>query len=320
MTKGEHSESGERASDRPLVGILFKLASVIIFVAMSSFIKAAGDVPAGQIVFYRSFFAIFPILIFLGVRGELRNGWKTTRPGGHFLRGVIGVTSMGFSFYALTKLPLPEAITIGYAQPLLVVAFSALFLHENVRAYRWSAVIVGMIGVLIVSWPKLALAGGAAGLSDGEARGIIAALIGAAISAVAMLQVRSLVTTERSATIVLWFSVTAAVCGLLTLPFGWADLAGRQIALLVMAGLCGGVAQIFMTEGYRYAPASIVAPFEYASLVLGLAVGYAVFNEVPTTHMLVGAAIIIGSGVFIIWRERQLGLHRGSARKVTPPQ
>lgn len=309
----------DRPSDSPLVGILFKIASVIIFVGMSSFIKAAGDVPAGQIVFYRSFFAILPIIIFLGFHGELRHGWKTSRPLGHLYRGVVGVTSMGLGFFALTRLPLPEAITLGYAQPLLVVAFSALFLREPVHLYRWSAVIVGLIGVIIVSWPKLAIFGSAGGMDDREFAGVIAAFGAAAMSAWAMLQVRSLVTTEKSATIVLWFSISASTIALLTIPFGWESLEGRQATFLVMAGLCGGIAQIFMTEGYRYAPASIVAPFEYASLVLGVAIGYAVFNELPTLHMILGGAIIVGSGIFIIWRERQLGLQRGRARKVTPP-
>lgn len=309
-----------RLADSPLTGILFKIASVIVFVAMSALIKAAGEVPAGQIVFYRSFFAIVPILIFLGVRGELRDGWKTSRPLGHLGRGLVGVASMGLIFFALTRLPLPEAITLGYAQPLLVVAFSALFLREPVHLYRWSAVMVGLLGVVVVSWPTLSLFGSPDGMGGREMAGVAAALLGAAGAAVAMLQVRNLVATEKSATIVLWFSVSASVMALLTLPFGWDALSGRQAALLAMAGLCGGIAQIFMTEGYRHASAAIVAPFEYASLIVGVAVGYAVFGEAPTAHMLAGGAMIVAAGIFIIWRERQLGLPRGRARKVTPPQ
>lgn len=311
--------AASRIGDRPLTGIMFKMASVAIFVSMQSFIKAAGEVPAGQIVFYRSFFAIFPILVFLSYQGELWRGFKTSRPMGHIFRGIIGVASMGLGFFALTRLPLPEAITLNYAQPLLVVAFSALFLGEPVRAYRWGAVAVGMIGVLIVSWPKLSLLGSDS-IDSRELAGVISALLAAAFSAIAMLQVRSLVATEASATIVLWFSASASIISLLTIPFGWVSLTGQQITFLVLSGVCGGVAQVFMTEGYRYAQASTVAPFEYTSLILGLAVGYAVFAEVPTIHMIIGGLIVIGSGIFIIWRERQLGLKRESARKVTPPQ
>lgn len=303
-----------------LTGIALKVLSVAIFVAMSSLIKAAGDLPLGQIVFFRSFFAIFPILVFLAHKHELRSAFRTKRPGNHFARGFVGVCAMALSFFALTHLPLPEAITLNYAQPLLVVVFSALFLGETVRAYRWSAVAVGLIGVVIVSWPKLTLFGAPAAMGRGEMLGVVAALGGAAVSAVAMLLVRSLVHTERTPTIVLWFSLTASILSLAALPFGWAPLSAEQAAFLVAAGFCGGVAQIFMTEAYRHAEASTVAPFEYTSLILGLVVGYLAFGEVPTLHMIVGGTIVVGAGIFIIWRERQLGLQRAKARKVSMPQ
>lgn len=223
-----------------LVGITLKIFSVSVFVAMSSLIKAAGELPAGQIVFYRSFFAIFPILVFLGFRRELRTAFSTRRPLNHIARGVVGVCAMGFGFFALTRLPLPEAITLNYAQPLLVVVFSAIFLRETIRIYRWGAVIVGLIGVVIISWPTLTLLRSGAALGDQEAPGVIAAFIAAAISAVAMLLVRSLVHSERTATIVLWFSLTASILALLTIPFGWQTLATRQVVLLILAGFCGG--------------------------------------------------------------------------------
>lgn len=313
--------AGETRYDHsPLRGIALKIASVAIFVGMSSFIKAAGQVPAGQIVFFRSFFAILPILVMLTWQGELRYALATKRPLNHILRGVVGVTSMGLGFFALTRLPLPEAITLNYAQPLLVVVFSVLFLGEAIRIYRWSAVIIGLVGVCIVSWPKLSLFGAGEGMNNHEAVGAVAALVAAAISAVALLLVRSLVGTEKSTTIVLWFSLTSSVAGLLTLPFGWASLSVEQAAFLIGAGICGGVAQILMTESYRYAEASTVAPFEYTSMILGVAVGYFAFGEVPTIHMLVGGAIVIGAGLFIIWREQRLGIQRLGARKVSPPQ
>lgn len=305
--------------DQPLTAIALKVISVTIFVCMQSFIKAAGDVPAGQIVFFRSFFAIFPLLVFMAWHRELATATKTNNMMGHFWRGLVGTISMALGFFALTRLPLPEAIVLNYAQPLLVVVFSAIFLGESVRLYRWSAVIVGLIGVIIVGWPKLTLFGGGA-INDREFVGVVAALGGAAMSAVAMLLIRRLVVSEKSATIVLWFSVTASALGLLSLPFGWAWLSPTQAALLIMAGFCGGVAQIFMTEAYRYGEASTVAPFEYASLILGLIVGFVVFHDVPTPHMIVGSLIVVGSGLFIVWRERRLGLDRAAAKRVAPPQ
>jgi drug/metabolite transporter (DMT)-like permease len=308
------------SASNPLVGIGLKIVSVAIFVAMASFIKAAGQLPAGQIVFFRSFFAILPVVLYLAYRGELRAAVYTTRPLAHIVRGLVGVSSMGLGFFALTRLPLPEAVTINYAQPLLVVVFSALFLGEVIRAYRWSAVAVGLVGVLIVSWPKLSLFGGVSAVDGDELAGVVAALVAASLSAIVMLQIRSLVRTEKSAVIVIWFSLTASAVGLLSIPFGWAQVSAWQAVFLVSAGICGGVAQIFMTEAYRHAEASTVAPFEYTSILLAIVVGYLAFGDKPTIHIVVGGAIVIGAGIFIVWRERQLGIERRRAREASTPQ
>lgn len=314
MTPGS---SGRSSS--PLTGIAFKVASVAIFVAMSALIKAAGQLPAGQIVFFRSFFAMLPILAFLAWRGDLLTAFHTTRPISHVARGVVGVAAMGLSFFALTRLPLPEAITLNYAQPLLVVVMGAIFLGEIVRAYRWTAVVVGLIGVCIVSWPSLTLFRPGAAIENQQMLGVAAALAGAAVSAGAMILVRSLVHTEKTGTIVLWFSLTASIIALLTVPLGWDRLSAMQSTLLISAGICGGIAQLLMTEAYRHADVSTVAPFEYTSMILGIAVGYFAFGDIPTIYTLVGGAIVVAAGLFIIWREHQLGLKRGAARKVTPP-
>ena len=302
-----------------LTGIGLKVASVAVFVGMSSFIKLAGQLPAGQIVFFRSFFAMLPVLGLFMLRGQLRNSLSTDHPFSHIARGLVGVAAMGLGFSALLRLPLPEAITLNYAQPLLVVVFSALFLGEPIRVYRWSAVVIGLVGVLIISWPKLTLFASDAGPSDQQAIGVVAALAAAAVSAVALLLIRRLVRTEKSATIVLWFSLTASVVALVTLPFGWEWLSWRQAGLLIAAGICGGFAQILMTESYRHAEVSTVAPFEYTSMILGIVAGYFLFADLPTIHTLVGGTIVIGAGIFIIWREHRLGLARGAARKLTPP-
>lgn len=303
-----------------LTAITLKILSVTIFVAMASLIKAAGMVPAGQIVFFRSFFAIFPILFFLGCKRELRTAFSTARPMGHVARGIIGVCSMALTFFALTRLPLPDAITLNYAQPLLVVVFSSLFLGETIRIYRWSAVAVGLVGVIIISWPELTLLTSGSALGDQEVMGVIAAFCGAGCSAVAAILVRNLVHSEKTATIVLWFSLMASVLSLLSLPFGWQMLTLTQALLLVGAGFCGGIGQIFMTSAYRHAEVSTVAPFEYTSMILAIAVGYVVFGDVPTLYMLVGGLIVVGAGIFIIWREHQLGLQRGASRRVVSPQ
>ena len=298
---------------QPLRGIMFKVMAVCLFMFMASFIKATSvEVPPGQAVFFRSFFALPVILGWLAMRGELRSGWKTPNPVGHFWRGLLGTSAMGLGFTGLGLLPLPEVTAIGYAAPLLVVVFASMFLNEKVGVYRLSAVLLGMIGVLIVLSPRLSIG---AGLSTGETLGAVVVLMGAVFAALAQVFVRKLVQTEGTAAIVFWFSITSAVLALCTLPWGWAMPSVGVAAMLIMAGLLGGLGQIFLTSSYRYADASLVAPFDYASMILALIIGYFVFDEVPTGTMLLGAGIVILAGVLIIWRERVLGLQRAQQRK-----
>lgn len=303
-----------------MTGIAFKLSSVCVFLGMSSLLKASEGVPSGQLVFFRSFFAILPIIAYLIWKGELGVGLKTRHPVSHLLRGLVGTGGMMTGFFALTQLPLAEAITISYATPLLIVVFSAVFYHEQVRLYRWSAVLVGLVGVIIIIWPRLTVFSG--GISDmsGATLGAVSALVAAGFAATAMVLVRKLVETERSATIVLYFSLTSSIFGLATLPFGWVMPTTEQFALLIGAGIFGGIGQILLTESYRHADMSVVAPFEYASLILSVAIGYVIFHDVPTIEMLVGGAIVVGSGLFIIYREHKLGLERKKASEVSPPQ
>ncbi len=310
----------EEFQPRPLLGIVLKVSSVMIFVGMGSFIKLAGTLPSGQVVFFRSFFAVVPVLVYLAWRRQLHHAIYTTKPLSHFVRGLVGVAGMYFGFFALIRLPLPENTTLGYAQPLLVVVFSAIFIGEVVRLYRWSAVVVGLVGVVILAWPKLTLFTGAQSMDYSQAIGVLSAFAGATVGAVATLLVRRLVLTEPSATIVMWFSLTCALGGLISYPFGWAELTTLQATYLIASGLCGGVAQILMTETYRHADVSTAAPFDYTSIIFASIAGYFLFGDVPTLNMVIGGSIVVGAGIFIIWREHQLGLPRAAARKVTPPQ
>ncbi len=302
----------------PLRGILFKLASVLVFIAMAALIKASsGHVPPGEAVFFRSFFAIPVILVWLALRHELATGLRVSNPMGHVWRGVIGTSAMGLGFAGLGLLPLPEVTAIGYAAPLLTVVFAAMFLGEEVRVFRLSAVALGMVGVLIVLSPRLSAVTTA---SDREAFGAMVVLMGAVCAALAQVFVRKLVATERTSAIVFWFSLTSTGLALISVPFGWVVPTPTEALLLVSAGILGGFGQIFLTSSYRYADASIVAPFEYASMIFALLFGYFLFDEVPTKVMLGGAALVIAAGVLIIWRERQLGLERAKQRKAMSPQ
>ena len=308
------------SSSNPKKGILLKVASVVIFVCMSTLIKAAGkDIPAGQITFLRSAFAMIPIIVFLGVQGQLRDAFRTSDLWGHLKRGFVGILSMGFGFYGLVHLPLPESIALGYALPLVTVIIAAVFLKERVGIYRWSAVLAGLLGVAIISWPRLTLFR-SGGLGSSEAMGALAMLAFAVLGSCAMVLVRKLVQTERTPTIVLYFSLFASIFSLATLPFGWIALSGQALFLMALAGFCGGIAQLLLTASYRYADVSTIAPFEYTSIVLGLVIGYVLFDDVPTGAMLIGTAIVVSAGIFVILREHQLDLKRRAALRHHPPQ
>ena len=304
----------------PLHGIALKVASVCVFMGMSTLIKITADhVPSGQAVFFRSLFAIPVILVWLWWRHELRTGLKTRNSMGHVWRGLVGGISMGLSFTALGLLPLPEVTAIGYATPLIVTILAAMFLGEQIRLYRLMAVSVGLVGVLIVLSPRLTVLN-EAGVTDSETLGAVIMMMSCVFMALAAVFVRKLVQTEQTSAIVFYFSLTCTALSLLTIPFGWVVPTPAEAAMLIGAGLLGGLGQILLTSSYRHADVAVIAPFEYSSMLLALGIGWFVFAEAPTAPMLAGAVIVIGSGLFIIWRERQLGLERARARKVMTPQ
>ncbi len=304
----------------PLRGITLKLCSVAVFMTMASLIKASSDaVPPGEAVFFRSTFAVPVILVWLIATRGLRSGLATSNPLGHFWRGLMGTLAMGFGFAGLGLLPLPEVTAIGYAAPLLTVVFAAMFLGENVRVFRIFSVALGLTGVLIILSPRLtALSAGEIG--SAEALGAIVVLVGALFTALAQVFVRRLVAEERVSAIVFYFSVNSALLSLISLPFGWVMPDPASAAMLVGAGLLGGLGQVLLTSSYRFADASVIAPFEYASMLLALAIGYVVFDEVPTRVVLGGAALVVAAGILIIWRESRLGLERDRQRKAMTPQ
>jgi drug/metabolite transporter (DMT)-like permease len=298
---------------QPLRGIGYKLIAVTIFVTMAALIKAASvEVPPGEAVFFRSLFAIPVILVWLALSGHLRDGLTTAQPLAHVWRGLVGTAAMGLGFAGLGLLPLPEVTAIGYATPLLVVILAAMFLGERVRAFRLSAVALGLAGVLIVLSPRLTVMGEAPDVR--QTLGAVLVLGSAVFAALAQVFTRRLVQTESVSAIVFYFSVSSTLLSLITLPWGWAWPSLWVAAMLVASGVLGGLGQIFVTLSYRHADVSVVAPFDYASMLLALIVGYVFFGEVPTRTVLGGAALVILAGVIVIWRERQLGLERGKAR------
>jgi drug/metabolite transporter (DMT)-like permease len=293
-------------------GIALKVASVLLFSLMSALIRGFGDtIPVGQVVFFRSAFAIVPVVIIYAARRELLTALRTEHPFGHLARGAISVVGMFLSFAALARLPLVDATAISFAAPLITVALAALILKERVRAYRWSAVAVGFIGVIVMLTPYLDLGDAVA---TGPAIGALLALLAAFCNSGTAIQTRRLTVTETTTAIVFYFSSFCALAGLLTLPFGWHLPTELELAKLVGIGVLAGVAHILLTEGYRFAPASLLAPFEYTAMVWAFVLGYVMFGEMPTPAVVLGAVIITASGLLVIWREHLLGLERPRAR------
>ena len=307
----------EDFSARPALGVTLKICAILLFTCMSAIIKATADeVPPGQAVFFRSFFAIPIILIWLAQRGQLGIGLKAKNPMSHVWRGAIGTTAMGLTFAGLGLLPLPEVTAIGFATPIFTVLLAAVMLGERIRFFRLSAVGIGLIGVVIILWPRF----GGAEMDRMATIGALLILGATLMRSLVQIHLRQMVQSEHTAAIVFYFSATASILSLMTAPFGWVLPTGNTLALLISAGLVGGVAQILITSSYRFGAVSMLAPYDYTSMLFAIILGYVIFDELPTAMMLAGSGLVIAAGVLVIWRERQLGLERGKVRAVSEPK
>jgi drug/metabolite transporter (DMT)-like permease len=281
---------------------------------MSALVRQLGDVaPVGQMVFFRSACAIPPVLLIYALRGELMSALYTSRPFGQLGRGMMSVGGMFSNFASLTRLPLADATAITFASPLITVALAAVILKEKVRVFRWTAVAIGFVGVIVMLIPHLDVGHYAAIGTATATAGAAFALFSAFCNAGTVIQTRRLTQSETTSSIVFYFSLVTALAGALTLPFAWYTPTLSELLKLMSLGLLGGVAHIFLTESYRHAPASVIAPFDYTALLWALLLGYWFFGELPSALVYLGAAIVAGAGLFVIFRERSLELQRREA-------
>lgn len=287
------------------------LSAITVFTVMSAFIKAADRIPAGEAMFFRSVMAMPIILVWLVTHGGIAQGIKTTSVRNHAVRGIVGSCAMGLGFAGLKYLPLPEVTAIRFVSPILMVVLAALILGERFRLVRIAAVALGFAGVIIIVAPRLSV-----GLGTDEAFGVGLILGSACLAALAQVFVKGMAGVESTTAIVFWFSLTSTALSLLTLPFGWVLPTSLELALLIGAGVIGGLGQILLTSSYRFAEAGVLAPFTYVSMLWSILIGYIWFNEVPTGGMLIGATLVIGAGVIIVLRERALGDDATARRKV----
>ncbi len=230
---------------------------------------------------------------------------------GHARRALVGTLAMGLGFAGLKYLPLPEVTALRFMTPVMIVVFAAFMLGERIRLIRISAVLVGLMGVAIILGPRFSVDGG-----EQELLGAGIVLGSACAAALAHIFVKRMSGTEHPAAIVFYFSLTASCLSLLTLPFGWVWPQGWEWVFLLGAGSIGLAGQLCITHAYRFAEASVLAPFTYVSMLWAILIGWAVFSEAPTVPMLLGSGLIIGAGSLIAWRERQLGLRQATEGKV----
>jgi drug/metabolite transporter (DMT)-like permease len=269
--------------------------STFCFASMLACIKGLGEYPIVGTVFFRNFISwlvVIATLIGTAKLGDLR----TTRVLDHFLRGLLGASSMWCIFAAYRYLPMAEASAIGHSQPIFLAVLSVALLGERSIRHRWIGVGAGFLGVVIMLNPH------GAGMGLGSAL----ALAGALLSAFAMIMVRRLGRTESSGTVVFYFMAWGSVVTGALLPFYWRTPTPWEATLLIATGVFGAVGQLLMVQGYRIGEASLVASLNYLQLLWSALLGFFIWSEVPRTPVVVGVAIILASQVFMIRAESRL--------------
>ncbi len=290
-------------------GVVLKIMSALCATLMLACVKGLqGAIPTGEVIFFRSFVALFPLLLWLKIQGSVRQSIKTKNICGHLIRGFSGTGGMYFNYLALVYISLADATAISYAAPLFTLVMAALLLKETVRVSRWLAVVVGFSGILIMLSASLSTGSTllSAGFAlDGAALGAVFALLAAMCTATSNVQIRFLNGIESPGAIVFYFSLMTTLIGLTTLAFGWTLPQGRQWLMLIGCGFFGGVAQILVTLSLRYADASLLAPFDYTTLVWSMVIGYLFLNSLPGHATLMGASIVALAGIFTLWSDKR---------------
>ena len=304
-----------RPSPSPSTGVSMKIAGALTSTLMMACVKGLdGTIPVGEVIFFRSSVALIPLFIWLWCQGNVLDGIRTRNVKGHFLRGLAGTGGLYFSYLALLYISLTDVTAINYAAPLITVIMAAIFLREKVKYHRWVAVIAGFIGILVMMSGQLFFAreGALSTVSWMSTLGMILALMAAVCIAGASIQIRYLNGIEKPGAIAFWFAITTTLTSLFTLWFGWTMPNGRQLMLLLGCGLLGGMTQILLTLSLKYADASLLAPFDYSTLIWSVFIGYLFWDTLPESATIFGAGLVVTGGVISMYFERR---HR---RAITP--
>jgi drug/metabolite transporter (DMT)-like permease len=284
--------------ERRFLAILLRLVTAVAITAMFTLVKLAADrgVTLFESLFYRQALAL-PLVLGLVAAGPGFRSVRTERPWAHVWRSAIGMSGMALNFLTFTLLPIAEATVLLFTAPIFATILSALVLKEKVGRHRWSAVMLGFAGVLLVVQP-----GGSALSAKGVAVGMVAAIAVSAIS----ITLRQIGRTESATTTVFWFTILSAAPFGLLMPVLGKPHDPSTYGLLLAIGLTGGLAQFTSTASLRLAPVSVVLPIDYSSLIWSALAGWIIFATLPSPSLWLGAPLIIASGCYIVFREHRL--------------
>ena len=285
------------------LGFLYMFLSVCAFSVMDLIVKWSDSYPLGQVIFFRGFFGLV-LYYFVIPKERLKDFYYTKRPILHFSRCFFGLIALLSIFIALRNLPLATVVSITFAVPIFTTIFSILFLSEKVGLFRWLAVIVGFIGIVVISEP---------GLSALNIYYIFPFIFVLGLSYVAI-SIRQLSSTEPVWLISLYFSLAITLAGLFTIPYGWLMPNLKDLILLSFIGIFGGVANLWLSQSYKFAEVSLVTPLKYLALVFAIIFGYLIWDEIPTIKTLIGATLVIVSSIIIFRREILLKKQISTAR------
>jgi drug/metabolite transporter (DMT)-like permease len=266
--------------------------SVCTFSVMDLLVKWSSDYPTGEVLFFRGFFGLLPTY-FLIPKDKLKTFYTTTRSKEHLFRCLMGLMALIAIVVALRELPLAVVVSLSYAAPLFITVLSIFLLSEKVGIFRWLAVLIGFIGVIIIAEPGF----------KGMNYLYFLPLIFCIGMAFVTITIRKLSTTEPIWLISIFFTITISIAGLATIPMGWVMPNFQDFVLLALIGVTGGSANLFLTQSYKLSEVSLVAPLKYLALIFAIIFGYLIWNETPTIKTLIGASLVIFASLIIFKRE-----------------
>lgn len=295
---------------RPVIGIVMRLSAMAVLAIMFALVKIAGakGVHVAESVFWRQLTGLPVALAWLWWHGDLAT-IRTSRPFAHALRMLLGISAMVLNFSAMLLLPMAEATTFGFAAQIIATILAALLLGEPTGKYRWGAVLLGFVGVLIALQP---------GGHSVNLWGAAIALLGATATAAVIIQIRQMTRTEAAGAIVFWFSLTSMIpLGIAQYFFGTAHGSDAWLAIAGLS-LAGAIGQILLTASLRHASVATIMTIDYSMLIWSALAGFLIFAEIPDNSVWIGAPVIITAGLIIAWREHILARQRISGEVEYP--